>query len=225
MSNEQMSKSERFHNAGEHAYGNKELMALFQEAGFGSRVGWGKKPALVVIDMADGWVSGNGSMFTSEHPTVVENICKLLKVFREKDLPIYFTTWSFDLEANELGAVWAKKSPVTQKFGKGAELIPELKRQPNELVINKPRPSAFSGTHLTAHLIGEGVDTIVVTGVSTSGCVRATAESAVDLNFHVIVPEEAVGDRSPRSHLSNLLDIDLKMGDVMPVAEVIEHLQ
>jgi maleamate amidohydrolase len=225
MSNEQMSKSERFRNAGEHAYGNKELMALFQEAGFGSRVGWGNKPALVVIDMADGWVSGDGGMFTSEHPTVVENICKLLEVFREKHLPIYFTTWNFDVEANELGAVWAKKSPVTQKFGKGAELIPELKRQPNELIINKPRPSAFSGTHLTAHLIGEGVDTIVVTGVSTSGCVRATAESAVDLNFHVIVPEEAVGDRSPRSHLSNLLDIDLKMGDVMPVAEVIEHLR
>ncbi|MGO2750846.1 MAG: isochorismatase family protein [Pseudoclavibacter sp.] len=223
MSQEQ-SKSEKFFNAGEHAYGNKELMALFQEAGFGSRVGWGKKPALVVIDMADGWLSGD-SMFTNDHPGVVANISKLLEVFRERGLPIYFTTWKFDIEANELGTVWAKKSPVTQKFGDGAELIPELDRRPNELVINKPRPSAFSGTHLTAHLIGEGVDTIVLTGVSTSGCIRATAESAVDLNFHVIVPEEAVGDRSPRSHLSNLLDIDLKMGDVMPVAEVIDHLR
>jgi maleamate amidohydrolase len=224
MANEQVSKSELFRNAGEHAYGNKELMELFQQAGFGSRVGWGKKPALVVIDMADGWLSGD-SMFTNDHPDVVQAIRKLLKVFREQGLPIYFTTWKFDLEANELGAVWAKKSPVTQKFGQGAELIPELERQSNELVINKPRPSAFSGTHLTAHLIGEGVDTIVLTGVSTSGCIRATAESAVDLNFHVIVPEEAVGDRSPRSHLSNLLDIDLKMGDVMPLDEVIDHLQ
>ena len=74
-------------------------------------------------------------------------------------------------------------------------------------------------------LADQGVDTIVLTGVSTSGCIRATAESAVDVNFHVIVPEEAVGDRSPRSHLSNLLDIDLKMGDVMPLDEVLDHLR
>jgi maleamate amidohydrolase len=221
---DQMSKAERFRNAGEHAYGNKELMALFREAGFGERVGWGNKPALLVIDMADQWITGEG-MFTSEHRTVVESIVKLLKIFRDQNLPIYFTTMKFDHEANELGNVWAKKSPVTQKFGAGAQLIPELERRPSELIVNKPRPSAFSGTHMTAHLVGQGVDTIVLTGVSTSGCIRATAESAVDLNFHVIVPEEAVGDRSPRSHLSNLLDIDLKMGDVMPLAEVIDHLQ
>jgi maleamate amidohydrolase len=223
------SRAERFRAAGEHAYGNQELMALFQEAGFGARVGWGAKPALLVIDMAEQWVTGQDEagegMFTSEHRGVVDSIVQLLAVFREKGLPIYFTTMSFDHEANEAGNVWAKKSPITEKFGSGAQLIPELERRPSELIVNKPRPSAFSGTHMLAHLIGKGVDTIVLTGVSTSGCIRATAESAVVVNFHVIVPEEAVGDRSPRSHLSNLLDIDLKMGDVMPLAEVLDHLR
>ena len=104
------------------------------------------------------------------------------------------------------------------------QLAPALARQPNEPLIEKPRASAFFGTNLLAMLLSARVDTVIVTGCSTSGCIRATCESAHNYNFHVIVPAEAVGDRSASAHQANLFDIDARYGDAVPLKQVLEKL-
>ncbi|WP_370185047.1 isochorismatase family protein [Rhodococcus wratislaviensis] len=198
----------------------------YRRAGFGGRVGWGKRPALLVIDMANAWTRPDKT-FGSDLSGVTDSIVELLAVFRRKELPRYFTTMAYDPDMRELGEVFAKKIPGTRTMVRGTadvELIPELGRQPDETLIEKPRASAFVGTNLTSQLISDGVDTVVVTGCSTSGCIRATCESAIDLNFRVIVPLEAVGDRSSYAHAANLLDIDNRSGDVTPLSDVLKHL-
>ncbi len=99
-----------------------------------------------------------------------------------------------------------------------------MRCRPTEPLIEKPRASAFFGTHLLDMLISERVDTLIVTGCSTSGCIRATCESGFNYNFHVIVPREAVGDRSASAHEANLFDIDARYADVVPLAAALEHL-
>jgi nicotinamidase-related amidase len=104
------------------------------------------------------------------------------------------------------------------------EIDPRLKRRPDEIIIEKPRGSAFWESPLLSYLVGRKVDTVIVTGCSTSGCVRSTSESAHNLNFHAIVAAEAVGDRHPIAHEANLTDIDLRFADVTPVADVVKYI-
>jgi nicotinamidase-related amidase len=104
------------------------------------------------------------------------------------------------------------------------ELDHRLKRRPDEIIIETPRGSAFGESPLLSYRIGRNIDTVIVTGCSTSGCVRSTSESAHNLNFHTIVAEEAVGDRHPLAHEANLTDIDLRFADVTPVSEILSYL-
>ena len=210
----------------QHKYGDPELTEQYRQAGFGGRVGWGKKPALVVIDMAGAWTSSD-EMPGSALSSVTDSVRSLLEVFREKNLPRYFTTMAYDETMTDVGAVAAKKTPHLLEMTRGSErvqLIPELERRADEPLIEKPRASSFFNTNLVSLLISAGVDTIVVTGCSTSGCVRATSESGVDFNFHVIVPQEAVGDRSESAHWAALFDIDNRYGDVVPLEDALQHL-
>lgn len=210
-----------------HAYGDPELTRQYQDAGFGGRVGWGKRPALLVIDMAGAWTRTDETI-GSDLSQVTDSIVRLLDVFREKNLPRYFTTMAYDPSMRDVGSVASRKTPHLLEMVRGSErvkLIPELQRRDDEPLIEKPRASSFFGTNLAAQMISDGVDTIVVTGCSTSGCVRASSESGVDYNFRVIVPLEAVGDRSESAHQAALFDIDNRYGDVMPLADVLDHLR
>jgi nicotinamidase-related amidase len=108
---------------------------------------------------------------------------------------------------------------------KEVQIVPQLAPQPGELVIEKSFPSGFSGTNLHAYLTRCQVDTVVVTGNSTSGCVRATVIDAVSAGFRVIVPRQCVADRVPLTHMVNLFDIDSKYGDVMDVEDVLAVLR
>ena len=181
----------------DHSLSNALLRRQYAAAGFGGRVGWGTRPALLVIDMAGAWVSP-GEQLGADMSGIMKSIVELLLIARRERIPIYFTTMAYG-SPEEAGNVVCKKLPHTRDMLRGStrvQLAPALARQPHEPLIEKPRASAFFGTNLLAMLISARVDTVIITGCSTSGCIRATCESAHNYNFHVIVPAEAVGDRS-----------------------------
>jgi nicotinamidase-related amidase len=210
-----------------HSHDNPELREQYRRAGFGGRVGFGERPALLVIDMAGAWTH-HDEQLGSDLSSALERIRTLLAVARRKGLPIYFTTMAYDPALRELGEVARRKLPHLEAMLRGSERVQleaSLERRATEPLIEKPRASAFRGTNLLSELISERVDTTIVVGCSTSGCIRATCESAFDFNFHAIVPREAVGDRSPSAHAASLFDIDMRLADVMPLAEVLGQLE
>ncbi len=208
-----------------HNFSNDALRHQYDAAGFAGRVGWGNRPALLVIDMAKAWTDPSERL-GSDLSGVMQAIVELLRAARASQMPIYFTTMAYG-SAAEIGSVVSRKLPHLDQMTRGSDrvaLAPALERRANEPLIEKPRASAFFGTHLLDMLISERVDTVVVSGCSTSGCIRATCESAFNYNFHVIVPREAVGDRSASAHEANLFDIDARYADVMPLADVLSEL-
>ncbi|MFS0853642.1 isochorismatase family protein [Microbacterium sp. 179-I 3D4 NHS] len=210
-----------------HTLDNAELRNFYEKAGFRGRVGWGERPALLVIDMAGAWTSPE-EMLGSDLSAVEDHIVELLGAARRAGLPIIFTTMAWDPSLSEIGKVIRRKTTHSVHMLHGStnvELRPRMDRRPEEPLVVKPRASAFYGTNVDGMLISAKADTVIVVGCSTSGCIRATAESAFNRGFHVIVPAEAVGDRSQTAHQGNLFDIDARYGDVEPVADVLDTLR
>ncbi len=209
-----------------HSLDNPELLDYYTSRGWCGRVGFGERPALLVVDLAKAWLVGKkvGSDLTA----VVDRVKELLAAARAARIPIYFSTMAYEPDLSDAGGVIDKKLRHLDEFIKGTdivELLPELERRPNEIFFIKQRPSCFFGTPLLSQLIGQKVDTLIITGCSTSGCIRATAESAIDNNLHAIVPKEAVGDRCPSAHAANLFDINARYADVIPTSEVVDYLR
>ena len=209
-----------------HSLDNPALREQYRAAGFAGRVGWGRRPALLVIDMAVAWTRP-GERIGSDLSGVLASIRQLLAVVRDgTDVPVLFTTMAYD-PASDLTEVTRLKTPHSEHMVRGSErvrLLPELDRRPTEALVEKPRASAFRNTNLLSLLVARQVDTVVVTGCSTSGCIRSTCESALDLGFRAVVPAEAVGDRSRSAHEAALFDIDARFADVVPLAEAVDHL-
>jgi len=138
---------------------------------------------------------------------------------------------AYDPEGKEAAGLFSKKLPhliegrFFERGSEWVELDPALERRPDEILIEKQRASAFWGTPFLSYLVARKVDTLIITGCSTSGCIRSTAESSLNHNFHTIVVKEAVGDRSSLAHESNLIDIDLRFGDVTAIEEVLAYLE
>lgn len=198
----------------------------FEKSGFGNRQGFGETPALIVVDMTEEFTSDEYDLGRSDTGNAaIDAISSLLEVSRDVGLPIYYTKPDGDHPAKYQG-VWAEKKfsspPETRP---GNDIAPALAPRDDEVVIEKGKPSAFFGTHLADMLRYEGVDTVIVTGMVTSGCIRATVVDACSHNFKATVPIEAVADRSTLSHEVNLFEMDLKYGDVTPVETVIERLE
>ena len=210
-----------------HELHNETLMAQYRAAGFAGRVGWGDRVALLVIDMAGAWTR-TGEQLGSDLSGPLDAITRLLAVARGRgDVPVYFTTMAYDASGSDLNLPTRLKTPHSLPMVRGSDrvrLLPELDRRPAEPLIEKPRASAFFATNLLSLLVSERVDTVLVTGCSTSGCIRATCESAMDYGFRAIVPAEAVGDRSRSAHLANLFDIDARYADVVPLTEALAPL-
>ncbi|TIM31677.1 MAG: isochorismatase family protein [Mesorhizobium sp.] len=210
-----------------HRLGNAELLEQYRKAGFAGRVGWGERPALLVIDMAGAWTRTDEEL-GSDLGCVTQSINSLLAVARRReDVPVIFTTMAYDASQSDLPAVTRLKTPHSRNMIRGSDrvrLIADLDRRDDEALIEKPRASAFFNTNLLSILVSKKIDTVVVTGCSTSGCIRSTCESALDYGFHAIVPEEAVGDRCASAHVANLFDINARYADVVPLAEVLAHL-
>jgi nicotinamidase-related amidase len=200
----------------------KDLRERYQKRGWAGRVGFGRRPAVVAIDLARFWLDP-GQQIGSELTSVVESAVAVLQAARAAHVPVFFTTFSYDPSR--------PLSPHDRKLGLSLpadaaglfELDPRLQRRPTEPIVRKCYASAFKGTNFHDMLTALRVDTLIVVGISTSHCVYATCRDATD-GFHVIVPREAVGERCELMHEVNLLDIDVDLGDVMPLAEVIEYL-
>jgi len=201
-----------------------DLRARYRRKGWGGPVGFGTRPALIVIDLALAWTDPREPGIGSDIDAVVEATCRLLDAARAAGIFVVFTTWAHD--PAEPASPHDAKSAV--RPGPGFEqrlaLDPRLGRRPTEKLMPKRYASAFKGTHLHETLTALGVDTLIVTGVSTSHCVYATCRDATD-SFRVIVPREAVGERCEIMHEVNLLDIELDLGDVLPADEVVDYLR
>jgi nicotinamidase-related amidase len=158
---------------------------------------------------------------------VVEATGRLLGAFREHDLPRYFTTVAYEKSYGDAG-VFIEKVPALRELRLGTEAVEVDERIApvgDERVILKKYASAFFGTDLGTELTTDGADTLVIAGVTTSGCVRATAIDSLQHGYRTIVPEDAVGDRAAGPHRANLFDIDAKYGDVVTTEAVVEYVE
>ena len=159
---------------------------------------------------------------------VVGAIEGLLAATRAAGLPVVYTTVAYDQAGKETAAVFIDKVPALLTLEAGSrwvEIDPRLAPQADEPVLTKLFASAFYGTRLAELLTAERCDGLIVTGASTSGCVRAPAVDALQHGYRVVVPREAVGDRNQAAHDANLYDIDAKYGDVLPVEELLAQLE
>ncbi|HWO78888.1 isochorismatase family protein [Gaiella sp.] len=195
--------------------------------GFHGRAGFGRRPALVVVDVNRGFTDP-ASPLVCELDGVVAAISQLLAAFRAAKLPVAYTTVAYDEAGKRAAEAFIEKIPalLTLEAGSGFEEIdPRIAPAPGEPVLTKLWASAFHGTPFDSFLTANGCDSLVVTGASTSGCIRATAVDALQHGYRVLVPRDAVGDRNRAAHEANLYDIDTKYGDVVTTADVLAGIE
>ena len=212
-----------------------EEQRAYGAAGFGRPSGLGARPALLVIDVQYRTVGTVRAPFweaIKEFPTAcgevgwraVDAMVPLVQLFREKGWPILYPHVAPKI-ANEGGRLAEKVPAIMGVAARGYEFVAEVAPRAGDVLLPKKHPSAFFGTALCSHLIDLAVDTVVVTGCTTSGCVRGTVVDAFSLNFKVAVPLDCVYDRGATSHKVNLFDMSQKYADVMPVTELIARLK
>lgn len=193
---------------------------------FDSRLGFGARPALIVIDFMRAYTTPGAPLYAEGVVRAVEQSVALLAAAREAGIPVIHTRVLFHPSGMD-GGLFARKVPVLRSLVPGeplAEFDPRVAPDPRELVIVKNYASAFFGTSLAATLTAEGIDTAILIGCSTSGCIRATAIDAIQHGFRAIVPRECVGDRHDGPHEANLFDINAKYGDVVERDAVLSYL-
>lgn len=201
-----------------------ELVDHYHTHGFGGSVGFGRTPALLVIDMQIGYTDPSYPL-GSDQSHAIPVMAKLIDAARRSRVPIFYATTLFEPEDTEL--VFLKKIPTIGGFRSGSrsiEIHPALAPRESDTVIRKKFPSSFAGTDLDERLRSAGIDTLILVGCSTSGCIRAAAQDGVSLDYHVIVPRDAVCDRSSAAHEANLIDIDAKFADVVSADDVQQRL-
>jgi len=208
-----------------------EEVRRYEAAGFGRPTGFGKRPALLIIDVQYRTVGTERRPYweaIKEYKTscgeaawdAVEQIARLVAAFRARGLPILYP-YVAPKQAFDAGRLSAKVPAIMDIDAKGYEFVPAIAPREGDILLPKKHPSAFFGTPLVSYLIERSIDTLVVTGCSTSGCVRGTVVDGFAYNFRCIVPEEAVYDRSAVAHAVNLFDMAYKYADVRPTDDVL----
>ncbi|MGX6446839.1 isochorismatase family protein [Patulibacter sp. S7RM1-6] len=208
----------------------------YEAAGFGRPSGFGKRPALVIIDVQHRTMGNSPKPFfesLEDYTTscgdvgwaAVEQIAKLLAVFREFDLPVLYPHVAPKTDSDRQGTLGAKVPGIMDVPDHGYRFPDAVAPRPGDLLLPKKHPSAFFGTPLASYLIGLGADTIVTTGATTSGCVRGTVVDAFSYNFKCVVPHDAVYDRTPTVHQANLFDLGQKYADVSSTDEVVAKVR
>jgi maleamate amidohydrolase len=194
---------------------------------FDGRLGFGKKPAILVVDFINAYTDSSSPLYAPDVVTAVEETIPLLNLARQKNVPVLYTKVLYNKNFKD-GGIFIQKVPVLKKMVEGeplAEIVADISPHESDIVIIKQYASAFFGTSLAATLTSMGIDTLILTGCSTSGCIRASAVDGMQYGFRVIVPRECVGDRHSAPHEANLFDINSKYGDVVSKSEVISYLQ
>jgi len=199
--------------------------AIYKLQNFGNRVGFGRAPALLVVDFIEGFTDETqfGGFNINDS---IKATATLLKAVRAAGLPVAHVRFGVQADASNLGA-WGLKVPGLAKLvhdRPASQIVPAVAPVAGEWVGVKQHASAFFGTNLASFLAHRGVDTLMVTGCTTSGCVRASVVDASAWGYRVIVPEECSGDRARGPHVANLFDMQQKYADVMPLAEALAEV-
>ena len=205
-------------------------------AGFGQPSGWGERPALLIIDMQYRSVGTSPKPFDEaleEYTTscgevgwaAMDQVVRLLAAFRAAGCPVLYPHVAPKLAQDRGGSLGAKVPGIMDVPERGYEFPEPIAPRPGDVLLPKKHPSAFFGTPLISYLVGLGVDTLVVTGATTSGCVRGTVVDGFSYNFKCIVAADAVYDRTPTVHQANLFDIAQKYGDVLSTEAILDHMR
>jgi maleamate amidohydrolase len=198
---------------------------IYNVQGFGGSVGIGVRPALCIVDFVEGFVDpkvfGGGNIAAA-----VANTVPLLAAARQCGLPVAFSRVVYAEDGSD-DCVFVRKVPALAKLTENAptgQIVPGLRPRPDELILRKTQPSAFFGTNYVEHLRRQGIDTLIVAGCATSGCVRATVVDAMSYNFRTVVARDCVGDRSLAAHQANLFDMEQKYADLIDANAIIAAL-
>lgn len=217
-------------------YLSEQDLAVIARGKFGRRMGFGKRPAVVVIDAQRymvgeagsdaGWPSSCGDAGRR----AVDAIAAVVTAAQAAQVPCFFSRFELDREGTDMGVYRRKRDLLDSEHWclagtVGAQLVPQLQPGATDIVFVKKKPSGFHGTPLLGHLIDRQIDTVIVMGGATSNCIRATVFDAASYNLRAIVPQETVFDRIPISHAISLFDMDRQFADVLPVADVLDYLQ
>lgn len=200
-------------------------LEIYQKQGFGNSSGIGRSPALLIIDFVNGFANpdqfGGGNIGEA-----IDNTRELLAEIRALGLPIAFTRVVYADDGSDAGVFTLKAPALTQltEHAYGSQVVDLLKPVDGEYIVRKTQPSAFFGTSLTAWLVSKGVDTVIVTGCTTSGCVRASVIDSMSYNFRTVVATDCVGDRALGPHEANLFDMEQKYADLMTSSEIVAVL-
>jgi len=204
----------------------RETRADYERKGFAGRSGYGRRPILLIVDFIRGFTDPAtplGGNFASE----LNATRQLQEGFRRLDLPSAYTTIAYAPDLRD-GGLFVRKVPslaILQKGSPLTEVDERIAPRPGERVVEKKYASAFFGTELDTHLRAQGVDTVVLAGCTTSGCIRASAIDSLQYGYHTIVVREAVGDRAQGPHEANLFDIDAKYADVVSLWDALDYLR
>ncbi|GLZ06282.1 N-carbamoylsarcosine amidase [Actinomadura sp. NBRC 104412] len=209
--------------------GDDGLSRDYASAGFGRSLDWGASPAVIVIDMVRAYFQPGAELYMGTRDCL-DSAARVIDAARTGGVPVLFTRVAYGPDGVD-GGLFYRKVGALRHFAAGApdaalgEIMPEVAPRPDELVLVKQYASAFFGTSLSSTLAAARIDTLVICGVSTSGCVRATAVDAISHGYVPIVVRQAVGDRDPRPHEANLFDLQAKYAEVRDEAEVVERLK
>ena len=197
----------------------------YAAAGFGLTLGFGTRPALVIIDMAMAYFVPSSPLYAGVETTLAPTIA-LAAAARAAAIPVIFTRVEYVHPAE--GGLFRRKIAALACFEAGnplGDFHESLRPQPGDIVITKHFPSAFFGTSLAAMLSAQQVDSLIIAGLSTSGCVRATAVDALCHGFAPIIASDAVGDRTAAVHDANLFDLQAKTADIVASEALVSWLQ
>jgi maleamate amidohydrolase len=205
---------------------DRQAKEVYAAARLGQRVTLGSRPAVLVVDFSCGFTDP-GCALGSDMTEAVEATKRLLDRARGRGMPVIFTTIGYEPSLKD-GGLWLQKVPSLgdlQIGGRWVEIDPRLEPRADETVVLKKGASAFFGTNLPAILVSQGVDSVILCGATTSGCIRATAIDLLQHGYPTLVPRECVADRAQAPHEANLFDIDAKYADVVPLDDVLEYVE
>ncbi|MDB5698566.1 MAG: N-carbamoylsarcosine amidase [Alphaproteobacteria bacterium] len=203
-----------------------EDLAFFAARGFGKKIGFGRRPALIVIDMLVAFTNAD-RVLGANQDAEIERINMLLDAAHAAGVMVVLTKVSYEDDNYRDAGIWALKQGgiVDLRTGSdGVEIDGRLRVAPTDMILQKKYASCFFGTDLVSRLASHGVDTLVITGCTTSGCVRATAVDAIQYGFRPMVVSDCVSDRSFAAHEQSLFDLNAKYADLLSAAEVVSEL-